>query len=114
MVRVSAPLPLHCLPGGLLILHLRRAFGRNSFGQLGLGNTGDVLEPTRVESLSHCQIMRTGCGAEHSVAADCNGRVFSFGWGRYGNLGNGKNGDKYTPELIQGELGSSARLLACS
>lgn len=33
-------------------------------------------------------------GAEHSVVATQDGRVFSFGWGKYGCLGDGTREDR--------------------
>ncbi|GFH12745.1 UV-resistance 8 protein, partial [Haematococcus lacustris] len=82
-------------------------FGRNQNGQLGLGHTEDQLSPQRVEALQvrsmqnwpghgHCVASVAG-GAEHSIAATSQGKVFGWGWGRYGNLGTGQLEDKLVP-----------------
>ena len=34
------------------------------------------------------------CGAEHSLASTSDGEIYSFGWGRYGNLGLGEKADR--------------------
>jgi len=36
-------------------------------------------------------VTSVAAGAEHSVAATSAGEVFAWGWGRYGNLGDGSS-----------------------
>lgn len=40
------------------------------------------------------------CGGEHSLAATSSGEVYSWGWGRYGNLGLGPPEDKLLPSKV--------------
>lgn len=68
-------------------------FGRNQNGQLGLGDTADVLAPRRVADLAGVRVTGVAGGAEHSVVSTADGEVHAFGWGRYGNLGDGEQGE---------------------
>ena len=40
------------------------------------------------------RVVSVACGAEHSLAALDTGEVFAWGWGRYGNLGDGAKIDR--------------------
>ncbi len=44
------------------------AFGRNVYGQLGLGDTLDRSSPTRVVLLEGKDVVDVECGDRHSVA----------------------------------------------
>ena len=41
--------------------------------------------------------MTISCGAEHSVVSTAAGEVFAWGWGRYGNVGDGQRQDRCPP-----------------
>ncbi|GLC44604.1 hypothetical protein PLESTB_001324500 [Pleodorina starrii] len=77
-------------------------FGRNQNGQLGLGHTNDCLSPQRVVALQGERVRSVACGSEHSLAATESGAVFAWGWGRYGNLGDGESQDRYLPTRVVG------------
>lgn len=77
------------------------AFGRNQNGQLGLGSSTDSLSPTVVESLQHQRVISVACGAEHTLAATDTGELFAWGWGRYGNLGDGEKTDRHLPTHVK-------------
>ena len=53
------------------------------------------------------------CGAEHTVAATARGEVFAWGWGRYGNLGDGERVDRCAPCLRSRKPESLNTLLPC-
>ena len=44
--------------------------------------------------LQNVNVTGIACGAEHSLVSDGSGKVYSWGWGRYGNLGLGDKSDK--------------------
>jgi hypothetical protein len=75
------------------------SFGRNSNGQLGNGRTDDNTTPAVVEALQGQKVIAVSCGAEHSVVATETGQVYAWGWGRYGNVGDGQKVDRLTPTL---------------
>jgi len=45
--------------------------------------------PTLVPGLEGENITTVACGWRHSVVVDQAGKIFTFGWGRYGQLGHG-------------------------
>ncbi len=45
------------------------------------------------------------CGAEHSMALAGNGAVYCWGWGAYGNLGDGHREDRCAPVKVGGRAG---------
>jgi len=44
--------------------------------------------------VQNVNVTSISCGAEHSLVSDDKGKVYSWGWGRYGNLGLGDKSDK--------------------
>jgi hypothetical protein len=51
--------------------------------------TVDRHAPIRVHGLEGLHVARVACGWRHSAAVTDNGRVFSWGWSKYGQLGVG-------------------------
>lgn len=96
------------LEGGRLM-----SFGRNQNGQLGNGSTNDCYEPQEVGALSAERVTRVACGAEHSACCTENGNVYSWGWGRYGNIGDGDTVDRYEPVRVRGLDGLKVEEIAC-
>lgn len=78
------------------------AFGRNQNGQLGNGKIEDSLEPQQIMALDGVKVSQVACGAEHSVCCTDDGKVFAWGWGRYGNIGDGATEDRHVPTPVQG------------
>lgn len=39
-------------------------------------------------------------GAEHTAAVTEDGKLYGWGWGRYGNLGLGDRNDRLIPEKV--------------
>jgi hypothetical protein len=75
------------------------SFGRNQNGQLGNGGRDDRSKACAVSNLAAERVTGAACGAEHSVCVTTEGRVFAWGWGSYGNLGNGCYSDECAPIL---------------
>ncbi len=74
------------------------SWGRNSYGQLGNGNTNSYDTPQQVGGDSTWADICAG--SAHSLALKANGSLWA--WGRNGNgqLGNGNTTDIYTPYHI--------------
>ncbi|KAL2912167.1 hypothetical protein HK105_208369 [Polyrhizophydium stewartii] len=68
--------------------------GRNTYGQLGLGDVEAILEPKLIPGLSKIRHISCGTSSNHSYAIDSNGNLFSCGQGDYGQLGH-KNENDY-------------------
>eukprot|EP00277_Geminigera_cryophila_P047295 CAMPEP_0173075624 /NCGR_PEP_ID=MMETSP1102-20130122/11796_1 /TAXON_ID=49646 /ORGANISM="Geminigera sp., Strain Caron Lab Isolate" /LENGTH=461 /DNA_ID=CAMNT_0013945065 /DNA_START=123 /DNA_END=1508 /DNA_ORIENTATION=+ len=83
-------------------------------GQLGHGDKAERLVLTLVtaEGFRGAQIVMVAAGATHSVALGAEGRVWTWGSGRHGQLGHSNEGNRLVPKLLAGEaLGGSAAVL---
>ena len=74
------------------------SFGRNSEGQLGLGNNNAVSLPTPIPNLP--QINMISCGAYFTVCVDYEGFIWSFGDNEHGQLGTGNTTDYNVPQKL--------------
>jgi uncharacterized repeat protein (TIGR02543 family) len=78
-------------------------WGNNYSGQLGDGTTTDRTTPTEITSRFNLDagetIISINVGISHSSALSSTGRVFTWGYNNYGQLGDGTTTTKYTPEI---------------
>ncbi|XP_026795315.3 probable E3 ubiquitin-protein ligase HERC3 [Pangasianodon hypophthalmus] len=88
-------------------------WGRNSAGQLGLGHTEDVYSPTCVNNLSQKKTISISCGEEHTATLSKGGAVFTFGSGRYGQLGHNTFKDELQPRVVTGLWGINVSQITC-
>lgn len=80
-------------------------FGRNNYGQLGLGHPSPfVWTPTELDTsfLNGSTISQVECGSEHTIVLSSAGRVFTFGWNDHGQLGQGDETDRSQASLVPG------------
>ncbi|CAI5745069.1 unnamed protein product [Peronospora destructor] len=75
-------------------------FGRNDYGQLGLGHKLHLSRPTVVKSLSRMRITQVACGCYHTLALSDDDKVFPFGRNNHGQLGLETSVDCLSPQLI--------------
>lgn len=64
-------------------------FGKNSFGQLGVGDENTRFYPTHLKTLRSIGVRKVSAGEDFSVFLTIDGGVFSCGAGQYGQLGHG-------------------------
>ncbi|KAK5577858.1 hypothetical protein RB653_002806 [Dictyostelium firmibasis] len=64
-------------------------FGCGTTGRLGHGDEQPKFKPTPVSSLLGKSIVSVAAGVMHTACVDSNGKIYSWGWNRYGQLGNG-------------------------
>ncbi|OQR87784.1 RCC1 and BTB domain-containing protein [Achlya hypogyna] len=76
------------------------AFGRNDFGQLGLGHKQNMHKPSLVGTLADFTIVDVACGCYHTLALRDNGVVYPFGRNNHGQLGTDNNVDSTLPTHI--------------
>jgi len=57
------------------------------------------------KDMEDIKIVDVRCGAEHTLALDDQGRVFTWGFGGYGRLGHGSPADEVFPRLVNTFLG---------
>lgn len=100
------------------------AFGRNDYGQLGLGranasSTANLqLQQQRfsyarlIEELEGKDIVRFACGCYHTVAVSDNGVMYVFGRNNHGQLGTGDTNERVYPFPIDDFVGKRVALVA--
>ncbi|MER5412206.1 RCC1-like domain-containing protein [Streptomyces virginiae] len=77
------------------------SWGDNAYGQLGNNRTGDSRTvPDRVQGMPKVKQISAGC--DFSLALLENGKVYAWGRGIHGQLGNGSRATSSVPRLVQG------------
>ena len=71
------------------------ACGHGYLGQLGLGNNKNFDSPIIVKSLTNKKIIEIAAGWSHSLVLSGEGNIYSTGCNKYGELGIGKDFNKY-------------------
>ncbi|KAL6070697.1 rho-related protein racA [Balamuthia mandrillaris] len=80
-------------------------FGRGNHGRLGHGTLQNSMAPKQVMGLKGKNIVAVGCGWQHTVALDDNGRIYTWGAGKEGQLGLGDKKDCKEPrELLSDDV----------
>ncbi|XP_058922820.1 E3 ISG15--protein ligase HERC5 isoform X1 [Kogia breviceps] len=83
--------------GGLVF-----TFGAGTYGQLGHNSTQNELRPCLVTGLVGHRVTQIACGRQHTLAYVSDlGKVFSFGSGKEGQLGNGGTRDQLIPRPVK-------------
>ncbi|KYQ94330.1 hypothetical protein DLAC_04627 [Tieghemostelium lacteum] len=77
------------------------SFGCGTHGRLGHGDELPRYTPTPIPSLLGKQIAQLSGGLMHSAAVDNQGRVYTWGWNKYGQLGNGTLKKQMTPGKVK-------------
>eukprot|EP00946_MAST-07B_sp_MAST-7B-sp1_P003978 g3978.t1 len=87
------------------------AWGDNHALQLGLGERDrtPVWSPLLVPSLIGAKITQVSCGAEHTCVITENGKLMTFGAGKFGRLGHASEDDVGVPRVVDGLLGMRCR-----
>ncbi|KAG0494376.1 hypothetical protein HPP92_005370 [Vanilla planifolia] len=76
-------------------------YGWSKYGQLGHGDFEDHLIPHKLEFLKDSSISQISGGWRHSMALTSDGRLFGWGWNKFGQLGVGDNVDHCSPVLVK-------------
>ncbi|OQS03273.1 hypothetical protein THRCLA_04429 [Thraustotheca clavata] len=80
------------------------AWGSNSNGQLGLGDSSSnsVITPRVIQDLRGNYICAVACGDSHSLALSSQGSVYSWGCNRFFQLGRTSTIENaFTPSLVE-------------
>jgi alpha-tubulin suppressor-like RCC1 family protein len=83
------------LPNGTV-----KAWGANSFGQIGDGTTINRHTPVQVNMLWN--IAAVAAGAYHSLALGNDGKVWTWGDNHHGQLGDGTISESHIPKQVAG------------
>lgn len=73
-------------------------WGRNDFGQLGVGTTKDQFHPIPFNALE--SIDKLECGSDHIIAQTKDGSLYSWGFGEFGQLGIGNFENQHSPKQL--------------
>ncbi|XP_066285129.1 uncharacterized protein [Branchiostoma lanceolatum] len=76
------------------------AWGSSTYGQLGLGDWDRQTHPTLVTQLKDLFCVSVTTGQYHSAALDGEGRVWTWGWGVHGQLGQGNAENLNKPHVV--------------
>ncbi|KAH1136118.1 hypothetical protein AAZX31_10G006600 [Glycine max] len=88
--------------------------GTHGAGLLGHGTDVSYWIPKRVSGpLEGLQVVAVACGTWHSALATSNGKLFTFGDGRFGVLGHGNRASVAYPKEVQLLSGYKAIKVAC-
>ncbi|XP_065692195.1 E3 ISG15--protein ligase HERC5-like isoform X1 [Patagioenas fasciata] len=89
------------------------SWGKNDFGQLGLGDTRDRGCPSYVKALEHWKTVFVSCGADHTAVLSKEGLVCTFGAGGSGQLGHNSTQNELVPRLVAELWGARVSQIAC-
>lgn len=82
------------------------SFGDGEYGQLGHGDSKDQWTPTLIEALSEGKfVVQVTCGWLHSMALTSECRLYTWGDGANGKLGNGSELMTCVPYVVESLLG---------
>ncbi|KMT07618.1 hypothetical protein BVRB_6g147450 [Beta vulgaris subsp. vulgaris] len=92
-------LALACQPNGMSVYSVGCGLG----GKLGHGSRTDEKYPRLIEQFQalNLQPMVVAAGAWHAAVVGKDGRVCTWGWGRYGCLGHGNEDCESVPKVVE-------------
>ena len=74
------------------------SWGRNNYGQLGLGNTTNYSSPKQVGALTTWS--KISAGNNFSIATKTDGTLWSWGYNNFGQLGLGNTTNYSSPKQV--------------
>lgn len=77
------------------------SWGDGKYGQLGHGDTSSCIFPKELSDFKKTKIAQISAGAKHSLALCDGGKLFSWGHGDHGTLGNGGYDGSPRPSAIK-------------
>jgi len=80
-------------------------FGHGGYGKLGYGGQQNELVPRLVEVLVGKKVIGAAAGTCHTAAWTEAGDLFTFGYGRHGQLGHGGIENELVPRLVEALAG---------
>ncbi|KAE9340025.1 hypothetical protein PF008_g11289 [Phytophthora fragariae] len=92
------------------------SFGKNDYGQLGLGHARSMKVPTLVKTSlgeSDEKIVAVSCGYYHTVTISEKGKLITWGRNDYGQLGIGSKDHKNSAQYVPLPLSSKIKTASC-
>lgn len=75
-------------------------YGWSKYGQLGHGDFQDHLVPHKVEALKESSISLVAGGWRHTMAVTEDGKLYGWGWNKFGQVGVADNEDHCSPVQV--------------
>ncbi|KAI9906924.1 hypothetical protein PsorP6_004192 [Peronosclerospora sorghi] len=91
-------------------------FGKNDYGQLGLGHARNMKVPTLVKTSlweNDEKIVAVSCGYYHTVTISEKGKLLTWGRNDYGQLGIGSKDHKNSAQSVPLPLSSKIQSASC-
>ncbi|XP_063067655.1 RCC1 and BTB domain-containing protein 1 [Engraulis encrasicolus] len=88
-------------------------WGYNGNGQLGLGNNGNMLVPSRLVALQGFCVQQISSGYAHTLALTDEGLLYAWGANTYGQLGTGNKSNQLSPVQIMTDKQRIVEIAAC-
>lgn len=76
------------------------ACGEGAYGALGFGDQLSLGVFRKVPGLFSVGVVQIACGEHNTMALSADGRIFSWGRGKYGQLGLGDTRNAHAPKLV--------------
>ncbi|EKX35889.1 hypothetical protein GUITHDRAFT_40307, partial [Guillardia theta CCMP2712] len=88
-------------------------WGSGKSGQLGHGDSQNLVLPRLIVGLQSNPIVEVACGSAHTVVVSKAGLVFAWGWGHFGQLGVGSTHNSNDPVQVTSLDGVKVCKVAC-
>ncbi|KAL1539021.1 Ultraviolet-B receptor uvr8 [Salvia divinorum] len=88
-------------------------YGWSKYGQLGHGDFEDHLIPHKLEALRDHHISQISGGWRHTMAATTDGKLYGWGWNKFGQVGVGNNTDHCSPVQVKFPLSQKVVNISC-
>jgi alpha-tubulin suppressor-like RCC1 family protein len=79
-------------------------WGRNNYGQLGSGAASTFIAVNPVAVAGTFQYLQVSAGGIHTCAVTKTNKAYCWGYGRDGEIGDGKTNLRFTPRAVAGGL----------
>ncbi len=93
-------------------------WGYNDYGQLGNGAASSFIAVKPVAVASTRQYLQVSAGESHTCAVSTTDKAYCWGYGRNGQIGDGKTYLRFTPRAVAGGLSfgrvSAGRVHSCA
>lgn len=107
-IEIERILLMNCCRSGAVF-----GWGKNTFGQLGVGDENPRFYPTQLKTLRSIGVRKVEAGEDFSVFLTSDGGVFSCGAGAFGQLGHGNKSNVSLPRMVVEMMGTQVTQVKC-